>query len=106
MNALPRPLLLGYIRAGLVDGDVEVARAEARLAAFAVREEFGLSTVYVDWGVYPGAFDALVTELSLDETIRGFVVPDLRHITAAEQRVLRRHGYGARAPVFVADLAP
>jgi hypothetical protein len=106
LSNLPRPLLLGYIRAGMLGGDVEVERAEARLEAFATREEFSLGAVYVEWGVYPGAFDALMTELTHDETIHGFVVPDLRHVTHEEQQVLRRHDDGGRTPVFVADHAP
>lgn len=105
MSALPRPLLLGYIRAGLLGGDLEVERAEARMQAFATREEYCLGAVYVEWGVHPGAFDALITELSRDETIRGFVIPDQQHITAEEEQVLRQHGDGPM-PMFVADLAP
>ena len=62
-----RPLLLGYIRADLLPDRADLPRVEAQLEAFAHREAFSLGAVYVERGSAPGAFDALMTEVTRDE---------------------------------------
>ncbi len=96
MTAHTRPLLLGYIRADLLRDRADLPRVEAQLEAFAHREAFSLGAVYVERGSAPAAFEALMTEVTRDETTHGVVVPDLRHVTVVEQLVLTRHEAGAR----------
>lgn len=102
MNHHVRPVLLGYVRADALGNLTGLARAEADLQAFADLEEFSLGTVYFEQGGSSGAFHALMTELSSDETALGVVVPDLRHLTLHEQLVLTRHADGARTAIFSA----
>jgi hypothetical protein len=98
-----RPVLLGYLRVDVLRNGTEVPRMEAELQAFADAEEFGLGTVYVEQAdAAAGAFHALMAELARDESVRGLVVPDLRHLTVHEQLVLSRHADGGRAAVFAA----
>jgi hypothetical protein len=104
MSNHARPLLFGYIRADVLGNGTELPRVEARLAAFADEEEFSLGTVYVEHGDAPGAFHALMSEMSRDEAARGVVVPDLRHMTVVEQLILTRHEDGARTAIFAANL--
>jgi hypothetical protein len=106
MNNRPRPLLLGYIRADVLKDRADLPRVEAQLEAFAHREAFSLGAVYVERGSAPGAFDALMTEVTRDEATHGVVVPDLRHVTVVEQLVLTRHEEGARTPFFTANFTP
>jgi hypothetical protein len=101
-----RPLLLGYIRADLLKDRADLPRVEAELEAFAHREAFSLGAVYVETGSAPGAFDALMTEVTRDEAAHGVVVPDLRHVTVVEQLVLTRHEEGARTAIFTASFTP
>jgi hypothetical protein len=106
MGNHPRPLLLGYIRADVLATRAEVARAESDLQAFADCEEFTLARVYVENGSATGAFDALVDELARTEEAWGVVVPDQRHLAAAEQRVLGSEAEDSVGmPVFVARWA-
>jgi hypothetical protein len=102
----PRPLLLGYIRTDVLGSHAELPRVEAELQACAHREEFSLGTVFVESGHNPGAFDALMAEVSREEAAWGIVVPDLRHVGVVEQLVLARHEAGARTAVLVANVAP
>ena len=106
MTAHTRPLLLGYIRADLLRDRADLPRVEAQLEAFAHREAFSLGAVYVERGSAPAAFEALMTEVTRDETTHGVVVPDLRHVTVVEQLVLTRHEAGARTAVFTASFTP
>ena len=91
MSNHPRPLLLGYIRADVLTSGTDLPGAEAELEAFADREEFSLGTVYVESGSTPGAFHALLSEVTRNEEATGVVVPDLRHLTVVEQLVMNRH---------------
>lgn len=102
----PRPLLLGYIRADLLRDARDLPRVEAELEAFAHRESFSLGAVYVEKGSAPGAFDALMDEVSRDEATHSVVIPDLRHVTVVEQLVLTRHEEGARTAIFTANFTP
>jgi hypothetical protein len=106
MSNHPRPLLLGYIRTDVLKSRTELPRVEAQLQACAQREEFCLGTVYVESGHKPGAFDALMAEVSREEAAWGIVVPDLRHVGVVEQLVLTRHEIGARLAVLVANISP
>jgi hypothetical protein len=106
MTTHVRPLLLGYIRADLLNDRAEVPRVEAELKAFAHREAFSLGAVYVERGSAPGAFTALMAEVARDEAAHGVVVPCLRHITVVEQLVLTRHEGTARTAVFTANHHP
>ena len=106
MSNHPRPVLLGYVRSDVLRNGTELPHATAQLEAFADREEFSLGTVYVEQGDAPGAFHALMTEMTGDETAWGVVVPDLRHMTVVEQLVMTRHESGARTPVLVAAHSP
>jgi len=99
-----RPVLLGYIRADVLRNGTELPRMEAQLQAFAETEEFSLGTIYVEQGGASGAFHALMSDLSRDETAEGVVVPDLRHLTVLEQLVLTRHEDGARTAIFAAGI--
>lgn len=102
MSALVRPTLLGYIRADVLEDHAEIPSMEAALHAFAEVEEFSLGTIYVERGIASGAFHALMSEMRCQETARGLVVPDLRHVTVLEQLVLARHEDGGRTPIFAA----
>ena len=106
MTSHPRPLLLGYIRADVLKDRADLPMVEAQLEAFAHREAFSLGAVYVEKGSAPGAFDALMTEVTRDEAAHGVVVPDLRHLTVVEQLVLTRHEEGARTAIFTANFTP
>jgi len=106
MSSHLRPLLVGYIRADVLQDPADLPRVEAELEAFAHREAFSLGTVYVERGSAPGAFDALMTEVARDEATQGVVVPDLRHVTVVEQLVLTRHAEGPRTAVFTASFTP
>jgi hypothetical protein len=107
MSNHPRPLLLGYIRTDVLPNRTELPRVEAQLQACADREEFSLGTVFVERGHNPGAFDALIAEVSREETaVWGIVVPDLRHVGVVEQLVLTRHEAGARMAVLAANVPP
>ena len=106
MSSHPRPLLLGYIRADVLKDRADLPQVEAQLEAFADRESCSLGTVYVERGSAPGAFDALMCEVTRDEGARGVVVPDLRHVTVVEQLVLTRHEEGARTAIFTANFTP
>jgi hypothetical protein len=103
MTGHARPLLLGYIRADVLRDRADLPSVEAELEAFAHREAFSLGAVYVERGSAPGAFEALMDEVSRDEATRGVVVPDLRHVTIVEQLVLTMHDAGARTAVFTAS---
>lgn len=106
MSNHPRPLLLGYIRADVLTSGTDLPGAEAELEAFADREEFSLGTVYVERGATPGAFHALMTEVSSEEAW-GVVVPDLRHVTVVEQLVMTRHYQDcAETAILVANFSP
>jgi hypothetical protein len=106
MTSHVRPVLFGYIRADLLRDRADLPRVEAQLEAFAHREAFSLGAVYVERGSAPGAFDALMTEVTRDEAAHGVVVPDLRHVTVVEQLVLNRHEDGARTAIFTANFTP
>ena len=107
MNDHTRPLLLGYVRANVLQRSTDLARAEAELEAFAQREEYSLGTIYVARDGAPGAFHALMDEMSCDETASGVVVPDLRHVTPEDYMLMRRHQQGcARGAIFVANFSP
>ena len=106
MSNQPRPVLLGYVRADVLRSGSELPDVKAQLEAFADREAFSLGTVYVERGEQPGAFHALMTEVTRDEAAWGVVVPDLRHVTIVEQLVLTRHENGARTPVLAANFSP
>ena len=101
-----RPLLLGYIRADVLRNGTGLPQAEAQLEAFAEREEFSLGTVYVERGDAPGAFEALMAEITRDEAAWGVVVPDLRHLTVVEQLILSRHEEGASTAILAASFTP
>jgi hypothetical protein len=101
-----RPVLLGYIRADVLGNGTGLPQAKAQLQAFAEREDFSLGTVYVKRGDAPGAFDALMAEVTRDETAFGLVVPDLRHLTVVEQLILSRHEEGASMAVLAASFTP
>ena len=106
MSNHPRPVLLGYIRTDVLRSRTELPRVEAQLQAWADSEEFCLGTVYVENGHTPGAFDALMAEVSREEAAWGIVVPDLRHMGVVEQLVLTRHEAGARMAVLAANVSP
>jgi hypothetical protein len=106
MSNHPRPLLLGYIRADVLKDRADLPEVEAQLEAFAAREAFSLGAVYVERGSAPGAFDALMTEVTRDEAAHGVVVPDLRHVTIVEQLALTRHEEGAKTAIFTANFTP
>lgn len=99
------PLLLGYIRADVLRSRTEIHRVEAQLHACAEREDFCLGTVFVERGRNPGAFHALMAEVSREDAW-GIVVPDLRHVGVVEQLILNRHEFGARMAVLVANVTP
>jgi hypothetical protein len=101
-----RPVLLGYIRADVLRNGTELPKAEAQLETFAEREYFSLGTVYVERGDAPGAFHALMAEVTRDEAAFGVVVPDLRHLTVVEQLILSRHADGASTAVLAASFTP
>lgn len=101
-----RPLLLGYIRADVLRNGTELPEAEAQLETFAEREYFSLGTVYVEQGGAPGAFHALMAEVTRDEAAFGVVVPDLRHLTVVEQLILSGHEEGASTAVLAANFTP
>ena len=101
-----RPLLLGYIRADVLRNGTELRGVKAQLEAFAEREQFSLGTVYVAQGDAPGAFHALMAEVTGDEGAWGVVVPDLRHVSVVEQLVLTRHENGARTAILAANFSP
>ena len=102
MSCDVRPVLLGYIRAGVLGDDDDLSGLEAQLGAFAHREGFSLGAVYVERGSSPGAFAALLSDAARDETAYGVVVPDLSHVTVVEQLVLTTHEQGARTAIFAA----
>jgi len=106
MPPRPRPLLLGYIRASVVATAIELRRMEHELEAFVEREEFSLGTVFVERGSTPGAFHALMDALGRDESVRGVLIPDLRHLSSDEQLILSRHEQGSRTPVLVVNFVP
>jgi hypothetical protein len=107
MSSHPRPVLLGYVRADVLRNGTELPHVTAQLEAFADREAFSLGTVYVEHGDHPGAFHALMSEVTReDDAAWGVVVPDLRHMTVVEQLVMTRHEKGARTPVLVATFSP
>ena len=106
MSNHPRPVLLGYIRTDVLRRRTELPRVEAQLQAWADREEFCLGTVYVENGHTPGAFDALMAEVSRDEAAWGIVVPDLRHVGLVEQIVLTRCEAGAWLAVLTSNVSP
>jgi hypothetical protein len=106
MSNHPRPLLLGYIRTDVLRSRTDLPRVEAQLQACAHREEFSLGTVYVESGNNPGAFDALMAEVSREEATWGIVVPDLRHVGVVEQLVLTRHELGAKLAILAANVFP
>lgn len=99
-----RPVLLGYIRADMLGNGTELSRMEAELQAFADTEEFSLGTIYVEQDGTSGAFHALMSEMSQDETAWAVVVPDMGHLTVLEQLVLTRHEDGARTAIFAARI--
>jgi hypothetical protein len=99
-----RPLLLGYIRTDVVGDREDLSRVEAGLRECADREDFCLGTVYVEQRHDPGAFHALMAEVSREEAVWGIVVPDLRHVGAVEQLILDRHEAGSRMAVLVAEV--
>ena len=101
-----RPLLLGYIRADVLRDLADLPKVEALLDAFAQREAFTLGAIYVEKGLAPGAFAALLSEVARDEALYGVVVPDLRHLTIVEQLALAGHQDGARTAVFTASFTP
>jgi hypothetical protein len=101
-----RPLLLGYIRADVFKSRVDLSRVEANLRECADREDFCLGTVYVEQREDPGAFHALMSEVSREEAVWGIVAPDLRHVGAVEQLILNRHEAGSRMAVLVAHVPP
>ena len=106
MSNHPRPLLLGYIRADVLGSRAELPRVESQLQACADREEFSLGTVYVERGNKPGAFHALMAEVSREEAAWGIVVPDLRHVGLVEQILLTRCEAGAWLAVLTANVSP
>lgn len=99
------PMLLGYIRADVLSSRTALHRVEAQLHACAEREDFCLGTVFVERGRSPGAFHALMAEVSRED-VWGIVVPDLRHVGVVEQLILNRHEVGARLAVLVANVSP
>lgn len=106
MSNRTRPLLLGYIRADVLRNGTELPQAEAQLETFAESEDFSLGTVYVEQGDAPGAFHALMTEVTRDEDAFGFVVPDLRHLTVVERLILSGYEEGASTAVLTATFTP
>ncbi|GAB3267090.1 hypothetical protein [Nocardioides dilutus] len=106
MTELPRPMLLGYIRADVLTNGSDIAQAEAELRSFVEREELSLGTVYVEQGDPPGVLHSLLTELTRDKAAFGLVIPDLRHLTVVEQLILARHDQGASAIVLPAHFTP
>ena len=106
MNPRVRPLLVGYIRADVLRDRADLPDVEAQLEGFAHREGFSLAAVYVERGSAPGAFDALMDAVSRHDAPPGVVVPDLRHVTAAERRVLAGRKEGAGTAVLTANLTP
>lgn len=103
MKHRTRPRLLGYIRSDVLRSETELPSVEAELEAFASSGKYSLGTIYVQNGGPPEVFDALMTEATRDETTWGVVVPDLRHLSEAEQAVLRGHNGGGHTPILVAD---
>lgn len=99
------PMLLGYIRADVLSNRTALHRVEAQLHACAEREDFCLGTVFVERGHSPGAFHALMAEVSRED-VWGIVVPDLRHVSVVEQLILNTHEVGARLAVLVANMPP
>ncbi len=99
------PLLLGYLRVDVLRSRTELHRVEAQLHACAEREDFCLGTVFVERGRNPGAFHALMAEVSRED-VWGIVVPDLRHVGVVEQLILQRHEVGARLAMLVANVSP
>jgi hypothetical protein len=107
MSTRPRPLLLGYIRVDALTSRTALPRAEAELAVFADREGFSLGTVYVEKGSAPGAFHALMAEMTRKEDAWGVVVPDLRHVTGEEDLVMRMNQEDcAKTAILVANFSP
>ena len=98
-------LLLGYIRADLIPKGTGLPQVKAQLEAFADREKFALAGVLVAEGDAPTTFSALM-EVAHDEAAWGIVVPDLRHLTEVEQRILAHDTEGGRTAIFAAALGP
>jgi hypothetical protein len=60
---VPRPVLLGYVRADALTTERELAQSASDLAAFADREGYALGTVFVErTDRVPAAFEALMSE--------------------------------------------
>ena len=106
MSNRPRPVLLGYVRAGVPGMPTQVERAKAQLVEFADREEFSLGTVYVEWGTTAAAFHSLMAELTHDDSAWGVLVPDLRHLTDRERQVLEAHDQGVRTRIIAVGFIP
>lgn len=106
MSRGPRPVLLGYIRVSALPGLADLLRVEAELADFVAREGFSLGTVFTEQDGVPGAFSALLEELGRNDTARGVLIPDLRHLSCDEQLILSRHEHGAQTPVLVVNFTP
>jgi hypothetical protein len=100
---MPRPVLLGYIRADVLRSADQVERVEAQLFDFADREEFSLGTVYVERGTTAAAFHSLMSELAHDDATWGLVLPALRHLTDREQQVLGGHDAVVQTRIVVAN---
>ena len=106
MSNRPRPVLLGYIRAGVLGSAAQVERIEAQLFDFADREEFCLGTVYVERGMTTPAFHSLMAELAHDDAAWGVVIPDPRHLTGVERQLLRGHDEGVQTRIVVVSFSP
>ena len=103
MNYYRRPLLHGYIRSDVLRNEADLPSVEEELELFASSGKYSLGTIYVDEDGTAGVFDALMTQATRDGATWGVVVPDLRHLTEAEQAVLRGHNGGAHMAILVAD---
>jgi hypothetical protein len=101
-----RPLLLGYVRIGVLSGSAALPRAVAALETFVERENFTLGPVFMDTDRATGGLHALLDELARNDHVRGVVIPSRRHLTCDEQVMLSRHEHAARAPVLVVEQVP
>lgn len=100
-----RPLLVGYVRRGLLRDDCEIEAVKRRLAEFAFDEGFTMGETYVEQlGRWPAAFAALMDAASRDE-VAAVVLPSLLHFAVlgvrGDTRRLFEQTTGAR--VLVAE---
>jgi hypothetical protein len=107
MNGNPQPTMVGYIRAAALPRRTYVSKVAADLEEFALREQFSLANIYVEWDEGPAAFHAVLEEVDRNEAAMGVLVPDLRHVADEERLVMRRHQQDhAETAVQVASFSP